>query len=81
MTHNESVYATCEMINNAAAAAKVAGDMTTFRALLAMLDSDALELEPVAKAKSTLNYKRMVARDADKENALMIRTERMTMDY
>ena len=81
MTHNESVYATCEVINNAAAEAKACGDMDLFRALLAMLDSDALELAPIAKAKTTLNYKNIVRRGTDKENALLVRAERMTMDY
>jgi len=81
MTRNESILAIADQINIAAANAFANGDKTSARALLALLDNEAMELEVTPAKKNKINFANVVDRNFDAYEKIMVRDELATMDF
>jgi len=81
MTRNESILAIAEQINIAAAEAFEKGDKTAARALLALLDNEAMELDVTPSKKNKINFANVVDRNFDAYEKIMVRDELATMDF
>ena len=79
MTNNERRLEICDSINEDIAAAIKSGDRVEATRLNNLLDNLKIEIVPAKKTK--INFQRIVAKNSDAENGLLIRAERMTMDY
>jgi len=81
MTHNESILAIAEQINIAAAAEFKKGNKEAARALLALLDNEAMEIELTPAKKNKINFANVVERNFDAYEKIMVRDELATMDF
>ena len=79
MTKNEQTLITCDAINELIADAIKSGDRKEATRLNDLLDNFMIEIVPAKKTK--INFQRIVEKNSDAENGLLIRAERMTMDY
>ena len=82
MTKNEQTLITCDAINELIADAIKRGDSAEATRLNNLFDKIVNIDDFLGNTKKTkINFQRIVAKNSDAENGLLIRAERMTMDY